>query len=1254
MDDRKILELYPLPLARGYRRYLNATEPKERHDLGYFLFEIYLKYVAAAAIAMYLAGKERDHRVNACLKGLLRPSLGEWVRFLRECLEFLSRREEPDPAIRSMAALFKEKTARWLRTLDIYNRMRALRTGEPSAKESASLENLLDELVAFRNRVLGHGAPLDREHYRSFGEVFGPAFGELLDRSPFLTARRLVSFASVQVRDGSRVECTVIELMGNQPVRRQEPHRIPYGQAVPAENVVCLLGEDGAFVVLDPILVAHREDVYILNDAQDSPEYLSYSSGERYRPSDLGGKQGALFERILGYRVDSSRIGRICEEIAVTTGSTGEPVIAEGERRLGDYRLVREIGRGGMGTVFEAFQESLGRRVALKVLPGSFALEPQRLERFRREARATARIHHPNIVPVYEVGEAQGTHFYAMELIDGSPLERVIAEMRERKGGKERKGSSAADPSYIAGAVERAAALAQGLEAAHLQGLVHRDVKPSNILVDRTGRWVLVDFGLVHDVEAERLTRSGEMVGTLACMSPEQISRQKVDARTDVFSLGITLYEVLTLRQPFEGKNDLEVQKAILFDDPIPPRKLNTRINRDLETILLHALEKRPDRRYGSVAELRSDLERFLRHEPIAARSRGAFTRAWSRARRHKGKVAVGLVAGLMLLASVFAWQYWPEKRLVLVNQRRVTSDPGLTTEPSLSPDGKLIAYASDRSGEDHLDIWVQAVDGPDSRRLTTDPADDREPAFSPDGRAIAFRSEREGGGVYVVSPDGGDARLLAPQGHRPRFSPDGQWVAYWTGKRGAGVPEITGQIYIVGAAGGEPRQLQSHFSSARFPIWSPDGRHVLFLGYGTPDPRGPPEASAWDWWVTSIDGAELLRTGVFGQAGRQGLVGGVYDATGIHGWVDAGDRVLFSMRHGDRESLWTIPVSTRTFQVGGAALPLTQGTGQEVQPWAAGGGRLAFASVASNTDIWSLPVSHAEGKVTGRLERLTDNPAPESYPFITPDGTRVAYTSTRSGKQNIWLKDLSSGVETRFTSDEGKQAYPVLDSTGSRLAYAQTGPTSEVRLRSLSEGSARTFWKKKSPWFPVWDWSRGGGEILFADEDAGAVQLWALEVASGNAAAVLRHPGKSLFQGHFDPEGRWIAFNAVSEGGRPRSEVFIAPHRGLSPVGEAEWLPITDGWGWDDKPRWSPDGDVLYFTSDRDGFRCLWKQRLDRQSKRPTGPPEPFHHFHSARRSPMNQGLDVLEMSIARDRIVFNLAEETGNVWLAELEERY
>ncbi|MBI4586915.1 MAG: protein kinase [Planctomycetes bacterium] len=665
MEDR-IFELHPLPIARAYLRLRNAAEVRERHDAAYYLYEVYLKYAASMAMAEYLAGNGRDHRVNAALKGLVRPSLGEWVRFLRECVRFLSAQEEVDPAVRAIQALLETRESRWADAVRLDNAIRMFLTGGTSARDKVSLAMLLDEIVGYRNRVLGHGAPLGAEHYRELGGLLERAFPDLLRQSPFLTVRRLVAFDRPQVTEGSRVECPFVACMGLHPLRSPEPLCLPYGAPAPKEEALHLLGEGGKFLSLDPFLVSRGEDVYFLNEADGIPEYLSYSTGERFRPPSVDERQRTLFAQILGYQVDSSRLSRLGEDCALALAGPAESAAGEGQRRLRDYRILRELGRGGMGTVFEAVQESLGRRVALKVLPGTFALDPGRLERFRREARATARIHHPSVVPVYEVGEAEGTHFYSMEFIDGTPLDRLLDLAREAERERaERKGSSVSDPGYIASAVEQMARLAEGVEQAHRLGLIHRDIKPSNVLVDRDGTYVLVDFGLVHEEAAETITRSGELIGTLHYMSPEQVSRRRVDARSDVYSLGTTLYEVLTLRPPFEGEGELAVQNAILFDEPVRPRRLNQRINRDLETIILRCLEKKPEKRYASAGELAEDLRRLQRYEPIRARPRSTLSRLAQRAWRRRGLLlATAALAVLGLTAGGLYWRAQRQERL--------------------------------------------------------------------------------------------------------------------------------------------------------------------------------------------------------------------------------------------------------------------------------------------------------------------------------------------------------------------------------------------------------------------------------------------------------------------------------------------------------------------------------------------------------------------------------------------------------------
>jgi serine/threonine protein kinase len=413
---------------------------------------------------------------------------------------------------------------------------------------------------------------------------------------------------------------------------------------------------------------------------------------------------------------------------------------------LGDYRILREVGRGGMGVVYEAEQVSLGRRVALKVLPSAAALDPRRRQRFQIEAQAAAQLRHPHIVPIFNVGCERGTHFYAMQFVDGRSMADVVRELRhgdealadegrssttvvrERTGvaahpagasetGSARMaapgpsvpdpdkdvpigsatvsawrpgpstgvphvtpaavGTAHAGPAFCRDVARLGAEAADALHHAHGLGILHRDIKPANLLIDRDGALWITDFGLARLPGDLGVTHTGDMVGTLRYMSPEQAEARGgvVDQRTDIYALGLTLYELLTLRPAFVGLDHRELLRQIALDEPIAPRRLNPAVPRDLETIVLKAIAKDPSCRYSTAQELSADLRRFLDDRPILARRPGLPGRALRWARRHKELVAAALAILVLTLAisPLIAASYWSLARKAEVeSQKRV------------------------------------------------------------------------------------------------------------------------------------------------------------------------------------------------------------------------------------------------------------------------------------------------------------------------------------------------------------------------------------------------------------------------------------------------------------------------------------------------------------------------------------------------------------------------------------------------------
>ncbi|HMF12321.1 MAG TPA: serine/threonine-protein kinase, partial [Gemmataceae bacterium] len=388
-------------------------------------------------------------------------------------------------------------------------------------------------------------------------------------------------------------------------------------------------------------------------------------------------------------------------------GPDGAPITAEPTHgALGDFRIIREVGRGGMGVVYEAEQVSLGRRVALKVLPFAATMDARQLQRFKNEAHAAAQLHHTNIVPVYFVGCERGVHYYAMQFIEGHSLADVIAALKKthhedtKDTEKTRayvpssscspclRGESSSAPStavalttdyssnwreYYRKVAELGIQAAEALDFAHDHGILHRDIKPANLLVDAESRLWVTDFGLAQVQSDTRLTLTGDLVGTLRYMSPEQAlaKRVVVDHRTDVYSLGATLYELLTLEPAFTGTDRQELLRQIAFEEPRRPRRVNRAIPAELETIVLKALEKNPAERYGAAKELADDLRHFLEDKPIRARPPSLAKRIHKWTRRHK---ALTWSAAVVLLTTALfgggSWLAWEQKRVA--NEREV------------------------------------------------------------------------------------------------------------------------------------------------------------------------------------------------------------------------------------------------------------------------------------------------------------------------------------------------------------------------------------------------------------------------------------------------------------------------------------------------------------------------------------------------------------------------------------------------------
>jgi eukaryotic-like serine/threonine-protein kinase len=565
----------------------------------------------------------------------------------------------------------------------------------------------------------------------------------------------------------------------------------------------------------------------------------------------------------------------------------------------------------------------------------------------------------------------------------------------------------------------------------------------------------------------------------------------------------------------------------------------------------------------------------------------------------------------------------------------RLTRDAGLSARPALSRDGKLLAYSSDSSRDGGMDLYVKQVAGGQPIRLTFDGAENTWPDFSPDGSRIVFHSNRGGGGIYEIPAFGGQSRLLARGGSRPRFSPDGARVAYWAGSETI-IQTIPGtaSVWVVRAAGGQPQRVAPYLTAARTPIWSPDGKYLLFVGYTSA--RLYDEASI-DWWRVPLDGSAGVKTGLHDALTRAGLSMESGFLPYPSCWSRDTNTVIFSRRSGDTGNLWEIGLSPQSGKVAGVPRQLTASTGIQEEISCASGGSLAFTNRESASHLWSLPFDLNRGKPAGAAEQITDGPGNRGYPSLSKNGHWMAFFSNQSGQTNIWKRDLIAGNESLVAGSSLLQRFPVISPTGAKIAFSVNEEDGARTVYVASGGSEPE--KLCEGCVRPTDWSSDEKTLLIFAGTPYQVNL--LDVATHQQTPLLKHPTDNLLYGRFSPDNRWIS--STIRNSPTRARVVIAPFTGPQLIPESNWITIADV-STEDWADWSPDGRTLYFPSERDGHRCLWGQRLDTVGHRPVGEPFAAWHFHG-RSSYANCCEDG--WSAAAGRIAIALKEDTGNIWL-------
>ncbi len=801
-------------------------------------------------------------------------------------------------------------------------------------------------------------------------------------------------------------------------------------------------------------------------------------------------------------------------------------------RMLGHYRLLAPVGAGGMGEVWRAEDTHLQREVALKILPASYTSDPARLSRFEQEARALGALNHANILTAYDFGAHEGTPFLVMELLVG---EELRAPMRR----------GALSPRL---AVDYAQQIAAGLAAAHASGIVHRDLKPENLFVTKDGRVKILDFGLAklkpREPGLQPLTNPGTVMGTVAYMSPEQVRGQEVDHRSDIFSFGLILFEMLSGKRAFTGHSPADVMSAILKEEP---PELSAKLSPLLEKLVRRCLEKQPERRFHSAHDLGFALEALStpgtsganRTEAVPTLDTTSVKR--SRWRERVWMMAAGVLGVIALALSVAYFNRSATDprvvRMSFMPPENLTFENQLNDYVVVSPDGQRLVFTG-WSADGKKQLWVRPIDGMEAQPLpgTDDPWG---PFWSPDSRSIGFGSK---GKLKRVDLGGSRPQTLCDA---PRIM-GGAWS-----RTGVILFQNSGSgLFQIPDTGGEPKQATNITTIHQNPCFLPDGRHFLYRAIGAED--------------------------------RQKILVGSLDSTEVKPVLDDGGPALYAppgwllfIRNG---ALLAQKFDAQRLELKGEAVPLTQATNNSL---AVG---LPFSVSENGVLIWQgdrrrdyqlvwFDRAGKQGSTVGAMNRVTMGQAPR----LSPDGRRAALFRSDPQVRNddIWLIDLANNLSTRLLSDPAYDQSPIWSPEGSRVSFVRgSGGVSGLYQKAANGVGTEELLLKGSNQVPN-DWSPGGRFIVYS-RIVGKTRsdVWVLPLFGDRQPYPLLDSEFDEYRAQFSPDGRWLAYASDESGSY---EIYVQPFTADGKLG-GEKKPVSTNGG--NQPRWRRDGQELFYVA--------------------------------------------------------------------------
>lgn len=762
--------------------------------------------------------------------------------------------------------------------------------------------------------------------------------------------------------------------------------------------------------------------------------------------------------------MENSAMNLMAKEIADDSRSDFFSLVG---KDFGTYKIEKPIGAGGMGEVYLACDTKLNRKVALKILPPEFTADAERVGRFKREAQAVSALNHPYIVTVYDVGNVGGINYIATEFVEGETVRDLINRGVELKQ-----------------ALSIISQTCEALAAAHTSGIIHRDIKPENIMIRPDGYVKVLDFGLAKLTEntefqqsLSNYTMKGVIIGTPAYMSPEQVSAEKVDHRTDLWSVGVVLYEMLTGVNPFKSESRQMTFQKILSEEPASVTESKPSLPIELDRILSKALEKDPDVSYQTASDFRADLKRVRREldSSPSLRSSNFSTQKSSSSSKQRNFLFLSFAVLILLLIAAGVWFFVSRYRRAnyvadwgKATNVQLTAEGGAEFFPSLAPDGKSFVYTRESEKGD-LDLFWQRTGGKNPVNLTKDsPADDQQPAFSPDGERIAFRSERgeTGGGIYVMGATGENARRICDFGYHPSWSPDGKEIVVST--NGQDLPNlrnaVSSSLWIVNVESGEKRKLIE--SDAMQPAWSPDGKKIAYWFM-------QPQGGRRDIAVVPASGGSDSEPVIISKDGT---------INWNPVWSPDGKFLYFVSDRKGNMNFWRVAVD----QLSGAAVGEPEAIGMPSKysrhlAFSSDGKRMIYVQTDIKSNIQAVKFDEKTEKPTSDPFWVTQGDRQISRAELSPDGSQFVVRILRRTQDDIVLINRQTGEIRDLTDDTAFDRYPRWSPDGKKIAFiSDRGETHEIWTINADGTNLKqvTFNNSKGATFP--HWSPDGNRMLF------------------------------------------------------------------------------------------------------------------------------------------------------------------------------